>query len=333
MKRSTMALERRVARLEAAAPPTPPAERSAFFREFESLRNCFGGAIGRLVQLVKLRNRDPYELAETDPARIEIEIILENARRVRDYGKDGQVEPLQGLAGRLQLLRHLDLDELTMLMHEALGRQLVNIGADPFISGCVTELFERANEWRSRGTPTEKKSERRGRNKTTAWWLLGSQHKDMVRFRPNFAELSDDELERLVNYLERDADVWPTRDWTEWPPFPRLKEEEVRDLIARLRRDSQECDRQVEPLTGQEQIDAEALAAKVRLGVYQADWFKLSRLVAGERFYNRFSYMFSGDHGRARPDYRAIILGSLQGPPDPSLGAPNRPGVDNTRTS
>jgi hypothetical protein len=156
---------------------------------------------------------------------------------------------------------------------------------------------------------------------------------DMVRFRPNFAELSDDELERLVNYLERDADVWPTRDWTEWPPFLRLKEEEVRDLIARLRRDSQERDRQVEPLTGQEQIDAETLAAKVRLGVYQADWSKLSRLVAGERFYNRFSYMFSGDDGRARPDYQAIILGSLQGPPDLSLGAPNTPGVDNTRTS
>jgi hypothetical protein len=48
---------------------------------------------------MKLRNRDPYELAETDPARIETEIILENARRLRDYGKDGQVEPLQGSRG------------------------------------------------------------------------------------------------------------------------------------------------------------------------------------------------------------------------------------------
>jgi hypothetical protein len=218
-------------------------------------------------------------------------------------------------------------------MREAVGRQLVDIDADPFISGRVSALFERAKERRSRDAPIANKNHRRVREEGRVRWLLGAEHEDMVRFRPDFVELRDDELERLVKYLERDANVWPDRGWTEWPPFPRLKEEEVRDLIASLPLHSKERDRQVEPLTDHERIDAEALAAKVRLGVYQADWSKLSRLVAGERFYNRFSYMFSGDDGRARPDYQAIILGSLQGPPDPSLGAPNTPGVDNTRTS
>jgi hypothetical protein len=280
------ALERRVARLESAAPPTPPAKRSAFFREVESLRNWMPvGDLGRLVQLVKLRNQDPCKLAETDPARIALEIILENARRVRDYGRSGQVEPRHGLAARLQVLGDNDLTELTTLMHEALARELVDIGADAFISGCVSELFENAGEWRSRGAPTLKKSQRRVRDETAAWWFLGAEHQDMLRFRPNFVELSDDELERLVNYLERDANVWPSRDWIEWPPFPRLKDEQVRDLVASFPSYPDEADRRAEPLTRDEEIDAGALAAKVRLGVYRADWSKLSHLVAGKRFY------------------------------------------------
>jgi hypothetical protein len=108
-------------------------------------------------------------------------------------------------------------------------------------------------------------------------WRRGLEHREFFRNR------TDDELVQRRSiflreagkrraYLRRDADVWPDRDWTQWPPFPQLEQKVVRDCVASFPRSRFERDRRPEPLTREEQLDAEAIAAKIRLGVYRADW-------------------------------------------------------------